>query len=107
MPRLVALLVVCVAIGIASRAGSAGSSLANPPAGANNFRCRPTRAHPDPVVLVHGLGATMSENWRYLSPLLAARGYCVFALTYGIDPRGWCMGGVIPIGRTRPALGAF
>jgi len=107
MPRLVALLVVCVAVGIASPAASAESSLANPPAGANNFRCRPARAHPDPVVLVHGLGATMSENWRYLSPLLAARGYCVFALTYGIDPRWRYFGGVIPIERSAPELGAF
>ena len=107
MQRLVALLVVCVAVGIASPPACAESSLANPPAGANNFRCRPTRAHPDPVVLVHGLGATMSENWRYLSPLLAARGYCVFALTYGIDPRWRYMGGVIPIERSAPELGAF
>ena len=81
----VALIAACLAAVIASPAASAESSLANPPAGANNFRCKPPRAHPDPVVLVHGLGATMSENWRYLSPLLAARGYCVFALTYGID----------------------
>src|SRR5437667_11804915 len=103
MPRLVALLVVCVAVGIASPPACAESSLANPPAGANNFRCRPTRAHPDPVVLVHGLGATMSENSRYLSPLLAARGYCVFALTYGIDPPWRFTGGPTPTQRSPPA----
>src|SRR5205807_6886914 len=39
--------------------------------------------------------------------LLAARGYCVFALTYGIDPRWRYMGGVIPIERSAPELGAF
>src|SRR5580700_7308411 len=76
-------------------AAAAESSLANPPAGANNWSCKPSAAHPYPVVLVHGLGATMGENWGYLSPLLAARGYCVFALTYGLDPRLPIFGGTI------------
>jgi triacylglycerol lipase len=82
-------------------------SLASPPPGANNFACRPTPAHPRPVVLVHGLGATMSENWGYISPLLAQRGYCVFALTYGLDPRLPYFGGVIPIEQSARELGAF
>ncbi|MGI8921225.1 MAG: lipase family alpha/beta hydrolase [Solirubrobacteraceae bacterium] len=82
-------------------------SLANPPPGANNFSCKPSAAHPNPVVLVHGLGATMGENWGYLSPLLAARGYCVFALTYGIDPRFPYAGGEIPIEQSAPELAAF
>src|SRR5581483_1845860 len=54
------------------------------PPGANDFSCRPSAAHPEPVVLVHGLGATMGENWSAISPLLADAGYCVFALTYGL-----------------------
>lgn len=62
-----------------------------PPPGANDFDCEPTAAHPRPVVLAHGLGANMSANWSYVSPRLADAGYCVFALTYGHDPRtmGW------------------
>ena len=55
-----------------------------------------------PVVLVHGLGATMGDNWGYISPLLAARGYCVFALTYGLDPRFPYFGGVLPIEQSAP-----
>jgi len=82
-------------------------SLASPPPGTNNFSCRPSAAHPDPVVLVHGLGATMGENWGYLAPLLAKRGYCVFALTYGLDPRFPYFGGVLPIEQSAPELGAF
>ncbi|HWH45242.1 MAG TPA: hypothetical protein VNT32_10960 [Thermoleophilaceae bacterium] len=45
--------------------------------------CEPSVAHPLPVVLVHGLGANQSQNWSYISPRLAAEGYCVFSLTYG------------------------
>jgi triacylglycerol esterase/lipase EstA (alpha/beta hydrolase family) len=99
-------LALCFAL---APAASAQSSIANPPAGANNFSCKPSAAHPNPLVLVHGLGATMGENWSYLSPILAAHGYCVFALTYGIDPRepGPWIGGVIPIERSAPELGSF
>jgi len=56
------------------------------PPGSNNWSCTPTRAHPQPVVLVHGLFANMTDNWQTMSPLLANNGYCVFALTYGVEP---------------------
>ena len=58
------------------------SSTASPP-GANNWACRPTAAHPRPVILVHGTFADMSDSWQALSPLLYNHGYCVFALNYG------------------------
>lgn len=85
----------------------AETSMADPPPGANDFTCRPSAAHPNPVVLVHGLGSTMGQNWRYLAPVLAGRGYCVFALTYGLDPRFPHFGGVLPIERSAPELAAF
>ncbi|MFD1045711.1 esterase/lipase family protein [Kibdelosporangium lantanae] len=44
----------------------------------------PSATHPDPVVLVHGASANMTENWQTLAPLLANNGYCVYALTYGV-----------------------
>ncbi|MDN5748638.1 MAG: lipase family protein [Pseudonocardia sp.] len=79
---------------------------ADPP-GANDFSCEPTAEHPDPVVLVHGLGASKTTNWQTMSPLLANEGYCVFALTYGAaSPRGQ-IGGVEPMEESAEELDAF
>jgi len=53
--------------------------------GSNDWKCKPTAAHPRPVVLVHGLTGNRSTNWQTFSPLLKNNGYCVFALTYGVN----------------------
>ena len=54
--------------------------------GTNDFDCEPTAEHPRPVVLVHGTGGARTTNWGSYAPMLANRGYCVFALTYGALP---------------------
>ena len=59
------------------------ASPGTPPPGANNSGCRPSAAHPYPVVLVHGTFANQDDNWQAASPLLANHGYCVFTFNYG------------------------
>jgi triacylglycerol esterase/lipase EstA (alpha/beta hydrolase family) len=51
------------------------------PGGNNN--CKPSAAHPYPVVLVHATFADEGSNWVTLSPLLANAGYCVYGFNYG------------------------
>ncbi len=92
--------------------GIAGYAHANPtatPPGANNFSCRPSRAHPQPVILVHGTFADMADSWQALSPLLFDNGYCVFALNYGSYEGSGSIGidAVGPIAHSAEELSAF
>jgi triacylglycerol esterase/lipase EstA (alpha/beta hydrolase family) len=53
------------------------------PAGANDPNCRPSAAHPRPVVLVNGTFANQIDSWNAISPLLKNNGYCVYTFSYG------------------------
>jgi triacylglycerol lipase len=86
---------------------SAAQSVTDGPLGANNWSCKPTKAHPYPVVLVHGLIADEVDNWDTMSPLLADNGFCVFALTYGTDPGEAYFGGLTDIAQSAAQLGTF
>ena len=82
-----------------------------PPPGANIWSCRPSAAHPYPVIRVHGLFANETDNWQTYGPLLADNGYCVFTFTYGNDlstqPPLDNIGGLIPMEQSAEVLGGF
>ena len=84
------------------------SPTASPP-GANDWTCKPSAAHPRPVVLVHGTFADMSNSWQAISPLLKNNGYCVFALNYGAYNGSGAIGvyGVDDIPTSAGELNAF
>lgn len=78
-----------------------------PPPGANDFSCKPSAQHPNPVVLVHGTFANMSDNWQTASPILVNHGYCVFAFNYGGPSSTFPIQGIGDIAAGAGVLSAF
>lgn len=65
------------------------AAAANPdqsPPGTNDFTCKPSAQHPNPVVLIPGTFSVMEDDFGALAPILANAGYCVFSLNYGGTP---------------------
>lgn len=58
------------------------------PLGTNDFGCKPSSAHPRPVVLAHGTDSSAYSDYSAIAPQIAAAGFCVFALNYGGTPGG-------------------
>src|SRR3954470_19781193 len=74
---------------IVALAAAATFAFAAAPAQAyNDFSCRPSAAHPVPVVLVHGTFANSAGSWTLVDTALRADGYCTFALDYGNNATG-------------------
>jgi triacylglycerol lipase len=98
-----------VPYGFLPQAVFGGAPNANAP-GTNDWSCKPTAAHPRPVVLVHGTGGNQSTNWQTYGPLLKNNGYCVFALTYGTvgnTPFSYAVGGMAAMESSAQELAAF
>lgn len=72
------------------REGGIGTAITNfvlSPAslpGVNDWSCRPSAAHPQPVVLEHATFVNLGSNFVKLAPRLLNQGYCVFAENYGL-----------------------
>lgn len=65
------------------------------PVGANHWDCKPSTAHPNPVILLNGFGGENAFTYIGLAPSLKAAGFCVFSLDWGAAPatHGTDMGG--------------
>ena len=72
----------------------------------NNFDCRST-AHPNPVVLLHGLGATYYEDLSVLEAFLQLQGFCTFSITYGEYDNFPLVGGLEPIAVSAVQITSF
>jgi len=72
----------------------------------NDYSCRSTD-HPNPVVLLHGLGATYCEDINILELYLQTQGFCTFSLTYGDYPGFPLVGGLKPIKDSSQEIASF
>ncbi|MEV7099270.1 lipase [Amycolatopsis sp. NPDC051045] len=101
--RILTALVAAITLGVAAPAVAEAA----PGGGWNDWGCRPSATHPEPVVLVHGLGANDAVNWSFHAPKIAAQGYCVFSLTYGTGILGPGVGGLASMRDSAAQLGRF
>ncbi|GAA0624020.1 esterase/lipase family protein [Streptomyces crystallinus] len=101
---LAALLLAAAATAVPAAAAHAQSA---PSSGWNDYSCKPSAAHPRPVVLVHGTFGNSVDNWLALAPYLVDRDYCVFSLDYGQLPGVPLFNGLGPIDKSAEQLDRF
>ncbi|CAL9379937.1 alpha/beta fold hydrolase [Streptomyces sp. NPDC052644] len=98
---------VLVAAAVLAPAGTAHAAATAPGSGWNDYSCKPSAAHPRPVVLVHGTFGNSVDNWLGLAPYLVRRGYCVFSLDYGQLPGVPFFHGLGPVAKSAEQLDAY
>ncbi|MCX5282364.1 MULTISPECIES: triacylglycerol lipase [unclassified Streptomyces] len=103
--RPLAALILAAAVAVVPAATAQAASA--PSSGWNNYSCKPSAAHPRPVVLVHGTFGNSVDNWLALAPYLTSRGYCVFSLDYGQLPGVPLFNGLGPIDKSAAQLQVF
>ncbi len=104
---LAALLLAAAAVTVPASPAHSAPAAATTSSGWNDFSCKPSSAHPRPVVLVHGTLANSVDNWLVLAPYLKDRGYCVFSLDYGQLPGVPFFHALGPIDKSAAQLSAF
>ncbi|MFI6090364.1 esterase/lipase family protein [Streptomyces sp. NPDC051218] len=108
-----ALLMTLLVTGLLTLTPAATSASAAPAApaatsrGWNDYDCKPSAAHPRPVVLVHGTFGNSIDNWLVLAPYLVKRGYCVYSLDYAQLPGVPFFNGLGPIDKSAEQLDGF
>ncbi|WP_394846982.1 alpha/beta fold hydrolase [Pendulispora brunnea] len=107
-PRFAKAAMGVLAIGMIAVSGtSADAAESAPSSGFNDWSCRPSAAHPNPVVLLHGLFGNGPGNFSFVGPYLALNGYCTFAPTYGQAIPGIPVGGSIHIADSAKEIAAY
>ncbi|CRG83036.1 hypothetical protein PISL3812_00384 [Talaromyces islandicus] len=71
---------------------------------ANDYSCTSTH---NPVVTLHGLGATFYEDINFLGDWLKRQGFCVYRATYGSYPGFPLVGGFLPINESAVEVASF
>ncbi|KAJ5295444.1 hypothetical protein N7508_010265 [Penicillium antarcticum] len=72
--------------------------------GINDFNCK---SDSNPVVFLHGLGATYYEDINFLQYWLQAKGHCTYARTYGAYDGFPFLGGLKSISESAPEIAAY
>ncbi|MCF3104471.1 alpha/beta fold hydrolase [Streptomyces roseoverticillatus] len=101
---LLSALTLTLAVGSTASAADRPATVSS---GWNDFSCKPSAAHPRPVVLVHGTLGNATDNWLLMAPYLVKRGYCVFSLDYGKLPGVPMFYGLGPIAKSAEELSAY
>ncbi|KAJ5171945.1 hypothetical protein N7492_004538 [Penicillium capsulatum] len=70
----------------------------------NDFSCKSSS---NPVVLLHGLGATFYEDLNFLQYWLQHQGYCTYSLSYGGYDGFPFVAGLKPIHESAPEIAAY
>ncbi|OKL55877.1 hypothetical protein UA08_08842 [Talaromyces atroroseus] len=71
---------------------------------ANDYLCDSIH---NPVVTLHGLGATYYEDINFLGDWLKTEGFCVYRATYGAYPEFPLVGGFLPINESAVEIANF
>ncbi len=79
--------------------------------GANEWDRPLSKAHPNPVILMHGTAGGAQTNWGAYVPLLVEQGFSPFTLTFGaVKSAPWplsALGGMTPIEDSAAEFGEF